>query len=461
MPVVLLSFCSKSEIETSLNKAINDNRICAQFDSSQSSNPSYSVSEADIENYLKYKRLLTNKDINEIQMSPIKDAEGEILLYIINYEEGWDLLAADKRATIPLCHCEQGQLDTIEANNPILSWIGCLAEDVGTLKSTDAIGPNNGKQIEYNLNTWKAITADPELFKDTLEMYLNGEQTRLDPPLSGHYELDGIHYMNVFYDSIPHLTQTWWRQTSAGCNNYIPYRTDTTYLRAPAGCTNVAGAQVLYYLHQTTGVPTHMPEEVCCVGDIDDYSISYSDMSDTIWSQITSSGGDVAGRLIAVIAKTAYTIFGNGGSTAYIYNLHQLSFPFFGVSSSWGFYDEDIVKTSLLNNMPVIVTAYPSSLAIYGHTFIIDGYYRTREEVLYSYVWVWDNYDPNQSYPRIPGYTEIGYTSPVITAFEMNWGWGQTFYDTHYHFIPSGDWMPGDKNYTSRRTMLYGFEAAQ
>lgn len=427
-------------------------------------NSSFFVSEEDIQSYIRYKALALKKDIVVTDITAIKDADDNVLSYIINYDDGWDLLAADKRATLPLGWCATGYLNLEKENNPLLSWIGCLAEDVYVVRTTNESNAKNPDLVEFNLNFWKSITADSSLFEELLDGIFSKGQTRdsLEIPYPGHYELVGSSTISVPYDSVPHLTETWWNQNGYGCDNYVPFRSDTSYLKVPAGCTNIAGAQMLYYLHEHINAPTEAPTSAYCIGNISSYIWGQDDFADTAWAQMTPYGGDVAGMLIAFVAKSTYTQFHNHGSSSYIRELHNVTYPFLGISSTHSLsYDDDIVKSSLLNAMPVIVTAYPSLLSIYGHTFIIDGYYRKRTQITSSYMWVWDDYNPQLDYPDVPDQIVISYTSPIIISYEMNWGWGYYYYHTYYHFAPSGEWMPVDKDYTSRRHMLYGFEAVE
>ena len=426
---------------------------------------SYYVSEEDLQDYLRYKSLALEKEIEVNEIIPFKDAEDNTLLYLINYDEGWDLIAADKRATIPLGTSPEGSLSLDNKDCPVVTWVGCLAEDVSIMRMTDEAISNTSEVVMYNINFWKAVTADKSLFTDILNEYFPVEQTR-DPSFpfvpypNGHYELSEVYYSEVIADSVFHMIPVYWQQWY---NDYVPWRSDTTYYRAPAGCVAVAGAQMLYYLHYAIGVPVAAPTSAYCWGFVGDsnYNWNQYDYSSTAWAQMALYGGDVAEMLIAAVAKKVNTQFGNQGSSAHTYDLPDDCFADFGISSTYASYNDSTIKAALLNGMPTIVRANGSFNGIYsydGHSFIIDGYLRHRIETTYVYIWVWDDNDPNASHPKIPAYEYVEYDAPYIDYYYINWGWGLTHRTDR--FAVTGDWLvhiPDEYNFIYNRHMVHGF----
>ena len=476
--------CSKIEGETTPFLSETKTRALLGLETSISLDTTYYVSEADIDAYIKYKGILEKREINNPQISSISDEKGNVLLYIINYQDGWDLLAADKRATLPLSSSPIGSLKMDEDGNPVYTWIASLAEDVLVTRMTDSIEAENPEVIEFNLKQWNAITADETLFASILNECFPKEQTR-DPipplvPYPGHYELISVTSEDLFYDSVNHHINCEWSQSLHQCNAYVPYMTNSTTDRVPAGCVAVAGAQMLYYLHSKIGYPIAAPTTAYCIGEVGNYSMGQSDFSSTAWEMMTHNGDTTAAKLIACVALLANTTFGNNGSGASTEDLSDDCFPAFGISSVFTDYDASVVKMSLLNEMPVIVSADGTSSWFNfhdGHAFIIDGYKRIQMKYTYEYMWVWDYYDPNLSYPKIPTETEIAYSSPMITHFKMNWGWGPSEWmfidgDWRYYlsyndvfFACSGDWIVNinetDYNFIYRRKMIYNFEGPE
>ena len=414
---------------------------------------SFNVSEDDVLDYISFKTLLLERNLIVTDIAPINDTENNPLLYIINYENGWDLLAADKRATIPLGSSPEGSLCLDDNESPIVSWVMSLAEDV---KHAQLLTTPATENAAYNINSWLAITADPVLFRK--------EQTRWEIPdtfpYTGHYEMTEVHQYDFVYDSVPHLTTTHWSQRFNNCNAYVPRRTDDTTSHAPAGCVAVAGAQMLYYLHDKIGAPETAPTAAYCNSFVNDpvLLMAQYNYSDTAWSQMTAAGGPVAGMLIAAVAQKSKTTFTNSGSSSSLLKLKNFCYPDFGVSSTYSTYNESMLKNSLLNEMPVLIGS-PGSTDTTGHAFIIDGYQRYCTHTVYVYTWVWDNYDPNEPYPKVPVQT-IEFNSPAaISRVYMNWGWNGWYNESS--FALSGDWIVDGDNYANNRKMMYNFCVAE
>ena len=66
-------------------------------------------------------------------------------------------------------------------------------------------------------------------------------------------------------------------------NEFCPWVTSDMKERAPAGCVAVAGAEVLYYLHNRYGVPVNMVSEGYCNGVIGNYSRWFGNADSDVW----------------------------------------------------------------------------------------------------------------------------------------------------------------------------------
>ncbi|MBQ7639760.1 MAG: C10 family peptidase [Bacteroidales bacterium] len=454
---ISLQFAACDPVE----KPVDDPPLDYQYteaDMNRPLNETYFVSPEDLNAYLHYKSLVEKKEIVVESITPVKNNAGDTLLYLINYDEGWDLLAADKRATVPLGSDKTGHLNLEETEHPIVSWIMCLSEDVYATRMTDSCNSEAPDITEYNINTWKAITADESLFREVIEEYL--PETRSYPHI-GQYVFAGVTEVDLFYDEVRHLTTTKWCQDDHNCNDYVPWRSDDPSLHAPAGCVAVAGAQMLYYLHYYMGIPQTAPTTAYCyssVGDPDPLSqMGQGDYSATAWAEMDSLGQDKAGMLIASVAKMVHKNFGNNGSGAITADLVTDCFPNYRIASNYASYQETTVSNSLMyQNMPVIVRAGGTAPNNNGHCFIIDGYMRTRHQTIYTYVWEWLNYDPEEEYPKMPNQYDITYSSPVISYYYMNWGWGGDC--NNVAFAKSGDWVIDNQyNFIYERAMIHNF----
>lgn len=95
-----------------------------------------------------------------------------------------------------------------------------------------------------------------------------------------------------------------------------------------------------------------------------------------------------------------------------------------GITCYHSDYDENEVKTSLGNGMPVIVSASDLMVPSDGdiHCFVIDGYRRRRYINSYFHHYVLDR-PTTIPYPIEDPYTTYSYSSPYISEISINWGW--------------------------------------
>ncbi|MDO4526256.1 MAG: C10 family peptidase, partial [Bacteroidales bacterium] len=288
----------------------------------------------------------------------------------------------------------------------------------------------------------------------------------LQPNTPGHYELVARTQRTEVVDSVSSMIETLWDQ-SVPFNNYCPFLPDSK-IHAAAGCVAIAAAQMLYYLHYNIGVPEKAPSEAYCYGNINapnkDYNWDQTNFTSTIWDEMgkdwIDSNAINAAPLIAHIGKLVgidYNIQ-SGGKSA---ELKSKVFAEYGVSCIYEKYNEEKVKNSLLNEMPVILSAFtkdpenPSKEV--GHTFITDRYKRFRTVTTDHYQWVYDVSDDTLIEP-VPDKQEISYSSPYIGMIGMNWGEGLEF--ENEWFCLTGDWIPElypNINYNINRNMIYGF----
>ena len=465
--LLLVAACDKPE---------NSSKSCvcddpAQTDLSTRSEGSeadaFFVTDDDLSAYVKYKSLLLKREMIVRSIDPITLESEEPLLYIIRYDDGWDLLAADKRATLPLSSSPSGDLE-LDPLNPMTTWIYCLAEDVLITRNSPEKEAANPEITEYNINQWKAITADESLFRSILEDCFPVEQTR-DPippwppvPYPGHYELVDVAQTPIVVNFVQHLIPTSWEQSGGYYNAFLPFKTDDSGNRVSAGCTAIACAQVAYFFNSTWEWVVDAPTAGYCYGDFTNPDWDQTDYSPTAWSYMDSLGTHYyVGLLIASIARESSTTFTNRGSFASFYG-GQAALNHYEVGSSYVLdYSDTTIQNSLFNHsQPVIIGARASLTDTVGHAFIIDGYCRKSIETCYEYEWVWENYDHNLSYPKIPNQYEYSYSSPVFTDYYMNWGWNPAY--NSIPFAVSGDWImnvPNNTphNYTFERQMVYDF----
>lgn len=364
-------------------------------------------------------------------ISPIVTEDNDTLLFAVNYPEGgYKVYSSDNRLQPVIVESPNGRFEPKEGENAI--WLSLMVDNILLLKESADTELMMSKDEIYANKVFWALAKDPT----SLIMALKGKNptTRsIAPDPSGHYEYYSTFHTFEAYDSIPHLTTTRWHQ-SYPFNNYCPYKSDWSE-RVPAGCVPIAGAQLLYYLHNTFGYPTEAPLTATCIGNKNNYVMNQSDFSTTTWNQIRYDYTKAA-PMIANLGTLSQIDYGNNSSSASLTRLAEDAFPVYGVGCDHQSYNYNSVKTSLLQSKPVIVGAYASRHHVLGiptdyyngHAFIIDGYKRVKEKITTICLWVPDGMEPSECEETIT----ITYLSPEIGYFRINWGWGWPYYDIDF-----------------------------
>lgn len=422
---------------------------------------SYSVSLEDMERYVRFIKLAYKKDARSI--IPVPD-KGETALYIVNYESGWQLVSADKRATVVLGESEEGEFSMASDNMNMRSWIETLIEEILILKREEDIPEGIGEdalaEMKNNLHFWSAVTADSILFRDSLSK----TKTEIDPDDLGYWELVSVDVDSTFYDAPPRLISTHWSQYEP-FNYYCPVVENSFPIQnKAAGSVSVAGAQMAYFLHNLIGYPETAPGHAqgYPLGNPTHYYLS--DETDLVWPYMSNNsmynGCYSASMLITSIAYAVFTNF-SWPQTTYLNmdtNLGYLAdyFASKGVSCSTHYFSEGLIGTSLLNGTPVIATAKQTSQTEADrHCFIIDGYKRYNVTYTYTYIWHYDDGSPSYYAPDVV----IDNVGLQVTQYCMNWGWGGV-YDNSYYVSSAAGWHSGNHYYQYKGTIVHGFAPA-
>lgn len=441
------------------------------------------VSMRDIESYLHFKTLAYEK--KAVSVEPFADGE-DTLFYVINYEDGWEMVAGDKRAPVHLAYGESGSFSSETENVEMLAWIESLAADVQALKHLEDFSSCTEEQISNMQSArtfWALIRGnlDGVDYIEPITRWGPHDTTSIDSlpqyPGTGHWELKNTYTTTELYDDF-RLMQTEWGQSVNYYNEYCPLKTiPSDNPRVPAGCVAVAGAQMLYFLHDNLSVPAAAPDTAFCAGALGSYYQFTGGYSTTTWNYMLNNSQNYRGCysaavLIANVGHLVGVTYGNDGSNANEANLPDNVFALYGIDCSFDNYDVSTVSQSLLNSMPVIIGAYGVRTYIlgifpkyeHGHCFIIDGCRRYRKHYTYCYEWEWDEWHGGHPIPNLGTRIVNSYGSPYITDFRMNWGWAGT--DNDSYFAKSGNWeITLDDgtlcNYVYQRTMIYGFSPSE
>lgn len=380
----------------------------------------------------------------------------DTLMYLIQYKEGWDVIAADKRGPLVVAMSEEGRFIS---NDTLSVFFAYLEGQKLYLKSMRDVADYNPESDVYIF--WSML--HPQ----------NNSNTRLIGD-EGHWELYDTEIETITRES-GHMIQTKWGQNQPW-DTFVPYNSKKTNEKCAVGCVAVAGAQMLYYLHHKLGYPQTMYTSGGCVGYNDGYSASFSNPTADAWNNmaLTKNDGLTARKeqaaLLMAYVGTAVNMDYGESSSAETKDLKDL-FDDWGISSTFGDYNSTVAWNSLQNNMPVIVKArtltdkFPYNA---GHAWIMDGWKTITTYYTYYYGWV-PTPQPNSNVGPVPIqpapnpddsfiYTE---TQTQISATQtkmvlMNWGWDGAW--DNIYFALDGAWSPySDVSFQYLKKMLHGF----
>ena len=420
------------------------------------------VGEKDLQAYLNYKRLIDESTWPDGEITPILNNTGDVVMYAINYPEGWELIAADKRCSAVLASDRNGHFVFEEQIPPVQTWLTCTGEDVLNVRaitSYDEIKePEVVEKMQSNENFWKMITADKEYLNERMKTRLGPDPEGFD---DGEWLVTNVVWDTLSYQLVDHLVQTHWNQHFP-YNYYSPRKSYAYYERTSAGCVPVAVGQVVNYFHNETGFPATAPLTAFCDAQVpgpapyyyspacNDSHMYVADLSASAWDSIPSSGKMIA-RLLAEIGISVHLQYRDDGAFMNSYTLDPIKDSFFinkGFMCVTGsFYTNGLVN-NITSGKPVIADASISDNPNYSHTFIIDAYECYYEKITTYYVWV----------PRIPEpgdppttYDEMYYSDEKIS---MNWGWGPSYDSAWYRTFENWS-VAGYTFSSSNRHMLY------
>lgn len=392
----------------------------------------------------------------------------DTLLYIINYNgNGWKIYSSDKRTPAVLAEGEKGCFSIEDGNPAVEVWLGRIAEDIARVKlSADSELAFSELDIALNRAFWNG---KQPTFKES--RYI------VDP--SGHWE-ETIYATTEIVDTVGHLVAKWDQLNPY--NACCPLLVSDPANRAAAGCVAVAGAQMLHYLHGKIGLPTTMYSQGICIGEVGNYTQSFSNPTSNTWSQMSSSYHFPSSDLIPEAIMIGYVgmsvnmhywdwdpAFGYF-SWALPGNLKTNVFEPAGISCFRESYNEDAIRTSLLAQMPVVVSGSNLLIPVDGriHCFVIDGYKRIRTKYTHWHHFVYDD-PPSGPIPLPPDdYTTYTYSNPVLSEILINWGWWSQWvypYVNEAWFSLTGGWTVTNNgviyDYNHHLNMTHGFAISE
>lgn len=458
--LVSLLFCHCSKIapdspyngETDIDIALSSMNFTKSLIASNNS-----VSQVDVQYYLEREALEKDSSHAEYSIIPYLGSCGDTLMYIVNFNgHGWKLLSGDRRTPPILAEGEDGVFVLDEGNPGLMGWIESTANRIATIKqSPDSEIAFSKEQRRINSSFWRKKTNPTRMNPDTTLLVM------------GYWRVDTSYCFEPYYER-EHLTPHWTQNERY--NSCSPLLLNSTE-RAPAGCIAVAMANELYYLHKIYNVPTSMFSNCAVSGNIISYTRYFSDPSPSSWALMDttyhSSSTTLAPEavLIGFLGQLVGIVYGADGSWALPSNI-VTAFSNFGINCTLSSYSDAIAKESLNNNIPVIAIAsdYLIPLNFRMHCFVIDGYQKTRLKTTYYYQWVAPPHAGPIPLPDEENYSTVTYSDRGITAFKINWGWGNQWGSPAVNdgwYALTDDWIVSNGNneydYNHNRMVVHDF----
>lgn len=467
--IFLFVVLSCSKLPTSIEALHFEN----SYNNDESYNLNYDnhVSINDIHRIINRDFPTTKNDSSSYDISVYLDEKSDTLMYILNYgnNDGWKIYSSDKRTPAILAEGDKGSFSIEDGNPAIVAWLSCMATNIAKVKSaSDEELTFNDNEINSNKTFWQQPQISSRL--------IDPDQTLIPSEGIGHWEEAIISSRTVEHVVVEHMVPKW--DQNQPYNFYSPYYDTSSNQKALTGCVAIAGAQVLYHLHNKLGIPQKMFSKASCVGTINSYFREFWEPTEEMWNSMSMDYRDSLNScpeaiLIAHVGEQVNMHYSAGFLTyppfswAVPANLKTDLFEFYGISCSHGSYDEDIVKRNLMNEMPVIISASDLMVPLDGdiHCFVIDGYRTTRTEYTHCHYFVWD-VPPTKPYLPYEEYFTTSYSPASISGIKINWGWSSQWNTDNPlndgWYTLTDRWVLDDgTDYNYYRKMIYDFDVAE
>lgn len=432
----------------------------------------YSLSLSDIQAFVQSESLMTKAD--EITIEPIVDEENDTVFYLVNYPQGWKLLASDMRVYPVVAANITGQFSDLLESENAQSWLDGMAIDMKILKGTNTEDLRLCKEeVAANIEFWKDILQSDSFLKSYIP------STKVSPPFDdpierlprGSYYLYTTTHVEEDYE-VNRLTTTCWSQQEP-FNVYCPFSQQFQGYHMWAGSVTIATAQLLYYLHYKDGVPSQAPSQAYVYHTESLPSNGYlgmgqSDFSSTIWDDMPTNVDETNTAAAPFVANVAVGVQTYFCDTVGLYQEHPdkvddvLLSPY-GVDSHYSEYDSDAAIASLVAGYPVVTTAAAERSWFFGysysryHTQLLDGYIKTRIKTTKVYRWVYSGTNHTGFLPAVPDSLAVSYSTPEIKYIQFNWGNGSIGGNNETRFALTDSWIYNSGysqlNYQYDRTM--------
>ncbi|MBR1942021.1 MAG: C10 family peptidase [Bacteroidaceae bacterium] len=408
-----------------------------------------------LKTYIEKVKFADKKSGTQYSLKPY-EFEGDTVMYVANYENGWDLLSTDEHTPIVLVSSETGSYNEDELPDAIKTYIASTAEEVAAFKKE---GNADLKRHEDWEMLYKPVTKANT--RSGIEDYLG----------TGYWMLVSTTPVSYSTDSIDHLVQTHWHQTTP-YNRFAPYYTSGGYtLHCNAGCAPVAVGQLLKFYADNDGTLWSIPMPP-----------ANENLFESLYNSVTNKylftnfgyGMNALEPSGANRPRTAYflgylgeimnTVYTSSESTTTKENILNALDSFF-VAKNFVMENMNFSKviSILSSGYPVLSTVTSGSNGSGGHALLIDKYVKDSTRYALIYAWVGtDIYgEPMNTYDEWGNvtswvYSKTEYQTNSYYKISMNWGEGTSVsYDDLKFSVFDTDWFAYPDHYQYNKKIYH------
>lgn len=373
----------------------------------------------------KYLRL-SGKSMRQHSVIPLVE-DGDTLAYCIQYEDGWDIIAGDKRCAPVMIKAETGICNTSD-----FDVLGVM-EYISELRNSDPVNVNP---------TWAFISEPEESSGAIMPRGVGGPECFT---IGMWRPVDSVLVDEV--TQIPHIIKAFWAQNHPW-NMFTPYIDGE---KSSVGCSVVAAGQIIHHYRKTNPMGVEFPT-YAEAGNGSSY-YNENNMNALRWSTMALSmmdeNCDQTALMLGYLGQKIMNVGYGVGSTVISESGVAAAFAWGKLDYvSYGGYDWSRVYNSLELGSPVCVyTAMRVNPSTQKHVYIIDRF--RMEETFYRVIYRWDpeyivseqEYyanDPDLFIESASGDDKVLELGRIAyTYWGMNWGYANSSYDNRLYMSRS------------------------
>ncbi|MDE5673202.1 MAG: C10 family peptidase [Duncaniella sp.] len=284
--------------------------------------------------------------------------DGDTVIYIANYGDGWEVFSNDPRVPMVLMKCEDGNFHptTFDSQSPFDAFFNSTVEYLNSVKKTDFAPTDtiNSEWLAYGIE--RLDVADDKSDSDEYHWVLVATSS----PSYYHHE----------YTPTGGRLKTKWSQ-GGYFSLFTPFVGGN---HAPVGCTAVAIGQYLYFTHYKDNCPEVTVTDA--IYDKKNNSYRFSGSSSTVWNSFASTHRydsiymAPTAIFLGWVAQKIDTKFGESSSSA---GFRNATLSFFNnqtrLNATPSQYSKSLMEEVLQNGYPVFIRADSEAG---GHAWLID-----------------------------------------------------------------------------------------